>query len=96
MTVTLSDGGSPGDLSPLPLTYTPVGAGTYHGEQGEQVLAGVHLELGGHGPQQVVLAPQGRGLQHRLNVLTLQKKKTNRNLINFYQKKINNTSKKLF
>ena len=49
------------------------------------MFAGVHLELGGHGPQQVVLAPQGRGLQDRLNVLTLQKKK-NGNSINFYNK----------
>ena len=48
------------------------------------MLAGVHLELGGHGPQQVVLAPQGRGLQHRLNVLTLQKKKETRSI--FFKK----------
>lgn len=42
---------------PLRLTYTPVGAGPDHGQQGEQVLAGVHLELGRHRTLKVVLTP---------------------------------------
>lgn len=57
--------------APLRRTYTPVGAGPDHGQQGEQVLAGVYLELGGHRSLKVVLTPQGRGLQHRLDALAL-------------------------